>query len=382
MQSALFSPLQLRDVTIPNRVMVSPMWQYRGKKGFPTDWHLMHLGRFAAGGAGLVFQEGTTIERRGCGTVGDLGIWDDAFVEPLRRIVDFIRAQGSVPAIQLMHAGRKARQVPPYLGRGPLTDRTGVDDWDDWDMVAPSPLAVGRSFEAPREMTRADIDASLDAWASAARRANEGGYDVAEVHAAHGYLVHEFLSPATNQRSDAYGGDFSGRTRYLMEIIERVREHWPANKPLFVRLSCIDGAGWEMEDTLKLVPMLAAAGVDLIDCSAGGITGSPLTNGETLRYCYQAELARQVREVTGVKTAAVGLIVHAQHAEELVASGAADLIAVGREMLYNPNWTLDAAQKLGVDPDFEVINPHTGFWLERRAKSVPELQLSTFPLEA
>jgi 2,4-dienoyl-CoA reductase-like NADH-dependent reductase (Old Yellow Enzyme family) len=382
MQASLFSPLQLRDIQIPNRVMLSPMWQYRGERGFPTDWHLMHLGRFASGGTGLVFQEGTAVERRGCGTVGDLGIWDDAFIEPLKRIVDFIRAQGSVPAIQLMHAGRKAKQVAPHIGRGPITDPSCVEDWDDWDMVAPSALAVGRSFEAPREMTRADIDASLDAWAAAARRANAAGYDVAEIHGAHGYLVHEFLSPATNLRTDGYGGDFNGRTRYLMEIVERVREHWPASKPLFVRLSCFDGAGWELEDTLKLVPMLVAAGVDLIDCSAGGITGSPLTSDETLRYCYQAELARKVREATGVKTAAVGLIVHAEHAEELVATGAADLIAVGREMLYNPNWALDAAQKLGVDPDFEVVNRHTGFWLERRAKSVPNFQLSTFPLEA
>lgn len=383
MSSALFSPLELRDVRLKNRIMVSPMWQYCAERGFPNDWHLMHLGRFADGGAGLVFQEGTTIERRACGTVGDLGIWDDHFIEPLRRIVDMIRICGAVPAIQLMHAGRKARQVPPWQGRGPLSqEAAGVDDWDDWDMISASPLPAGSGFPAPREMTRKDIDDTLDAWAAAACRADAAGYEVAELHGAHGYLIHQFLSPASNQRQDAYGGDFAGRTRYIMEVVERVREVWPASKPLFMRLSCFDGAGWEMSDTLKLVPMLAKAGIDLIDCSAGGIDGSPLKSNEPPGYCYQAELARTVREQTGVATAAVGLIVHANHAEELIATGAADIVALGREMLYNPNWPLDAAQRLGIDPDFAVIQRRTGFWLDRRAKTVPGLRPSTFGPDA
>jgi len=376
--SALFSPLTLRDVTLKNRIMVSPMWQYCAEKGYPTDWHLMNLGRLADGGAGLVFQEGTSIERRACGTVGDLGIWDDCFIEPLKRLVNLVCLNGGVPAIQLVHAGRKARQVPPYKGRGPLLDAAGVEDWDDWEMIAPSALPASPGFSEPRAMNAADIASTVEAWGASAQRADQAGYQVMELHGAHGYLIHQFLSSSSNRRSDGYGGDFYGRTRYIMEVVEEVRRFWPAGKPLLMRLSCFDGDGWKLEDTLRLVPMLAKAGVDLIDCSAGGISGSPLKGDRPLSYGYQVELAEAVKRETGVPTAAVGLIVHARHAEQIVQSGAADLVALGRELIYNPNWPVDAAQKLGVDPDFQVMQRRSSFWLDRRAKTVPGLTLSTY----
>jgi len=240
MESRLFSPMTIRDVTWKNRVMVSPMWQYCAFEGFPTDWHLMNLGRFADGGAGLVFQEGTTVERRGCGGRGDLAIWDDVYIEPLRRIADLVRANGAVPAIQLMHAGRKARQKVPYDGRGPLEYCEDIKDWDAWELIGPSALA-SEGADVPREMTLSDISAVVQAFADAARRAEEIGYDAMEIHGAHGYLVHQFLSPASNQRGDRYGGSLENRMRFASEVVEAVRSQWPAGKPLFMRLSCVDG---------------------------------------------------------------------------------------------------------------------------------------------
>lgn len=375
--SALFSPLKIRGQSFKNRVMVSPMWQYCAEQGFPTDWHLMHLGRFAAGGAGLVFQEGTTIERRCRGTVGDLGIWDDAFIEPLKRLSAIIRSCGAVAGIQLMHPGRKARQKPPHIGRGPDHELPQADENGPWESLGPSAIAVGPGYEVPRAMTLEDIEISLQAWEDAARRAEAAGYDVIELHGAHGYLIHQFLSTASNKREDGYGGDFAGRCRYALEVVQRVRNAWPDHKPLFMRLSCVDGAGWELSDTIRLVPLLHAAGVDVIDCSTGGIDGSPMKGGP-MTYCYQAEYARAVRAATGVPTVAVGLIIRPEHAEEIIADGSADFAALARELLYNPNWPVDAAQHLGADPDYQILPDHVGFWLERRTKTVPAVRPSTF----
>jgi 2,4-dienoyl-CoA reductase-like NADH-dependent reductase (Old Yellow Enzyme family) len=376
----LFSPYTLREVTVRNRIMAAPMWQYAGRQWRPTDWHLMNLGRMADGGSGLVFQEGTTVERRGCGTVGDLGIWDDACVPHFQRLVAIMRDCGSVPGIQLMHAGRKARQKPPDAGRGPLERSPDIADWDDWDVIAPSAVTLpGESAATPREMTAADIQAVIDAFVAGARRADAAGYEVLDLHAAHGYLLHSFLSPLANHRGDAWGGSFANRARILLEIVAGVRTVWPQGKPIFVRLSCIDGGsgGWTLDDTIALVRQLHPLGVDLIDCSAGGITGSPLPAGQSASYGYQVGLAAAVRRETGVPTSAVGLIVHPAHAERILQEGACDLVALARELIHNPNWPVDAAIKLDDDAGYRVMKSRGGFWLERRAATVPDLRPST-----
>lgn len=376
----LFSPWRLRDVEFRNRIMAAPMWQYAGRNWRPTDWHLMNLGRMADGGSGLVFQEGTTVERRGCGTVGDIGIWDDEAVPHMRRLVEMMKSCGAVPGIQLMHAGRKARQLPPDAGRGALQRSDDIPDWDDWDVIAPSaiPLA-GEGAAPPREMTQADIRAVIDSFVAATRRADAAGYQVLDLHAAHGYLLHSFLSPLANQRGDAWGGSLENRMRFVLETVEGIRSAWPAGKPLFVRISCIDGApgGWTLEDSFTLVRRMHALGVDLIDCSAGGIAGSPLPAGQRASYGYQVDLAAAVRRETGVPTSAVGLIVHAHHAERILREGACDLVALARELIHNPNWPIDAAIKLGDDQGYRVMKSRGGFWLERRAATVPELRAST-----
>lgn len=379
MSVGLFSPLRLRGVTLKNRIVASPMWQYAGERGFPTDWHLVQLGRLAAGGAGLVFQEGTGVERRGCGTTGDLGLWDDAHIEPLQRLVAVVRASGAVPAVQLMHAGRKARQRRPWEGAGSLAaGEEAVDGWDDWDVIAPSAVSQGEGFALPRAMTLHDIETVKAAWVAAARRAAVVGYEVLEVHGAHGYLLHQFLSAAANQRSDAYGGSFENRCRLLLEVVASVRAVWPEDRPLFVRLSCVDEQGWTLADSLALAQRLRALGVDAIDCTSGGIgAGSALTMHRQLVPGYQVPYARALREGTPIATMAVGLIVQPAHADAIVREGDADLVALARELLYNPNWPMDAARKLGVDPAFALAPPRIGYWLGRRAASVPGLVYST-----
>ncbi len=368
--SILFSPLALRGVTFRNRIMASPMWQYSGRNFFPTDWHFMHLGRMAAGGVALVMQEGTAVERRGCGSVADLGIWDDRFVAPLRRITDFIRSLGAVPGIQLLHCGRRAKMELPWGGRKALRIAPeNVEDFDQWDVVGPSAVAQSEEYHTPRALSLAEIGAVVEAWGSAAERSLRAGYDVVEIHAAHGYLIHEFLSPAANRRNDRYGGSRENRCRLLIEIVEAVRARWPADKPLLVRLSIEDEAGWTIDDSVALVRALHQAGVDAIDCTARGIAGSPLLAKNAGDYGYQVDLAERVRAETGVPTIAVGLIVHADQAQAILRNGQADMVAIGRELLYNPNWPLDAAQKLGADPGFALAPLQHGFYLERRARS-------------
>ena len=377
MVSTLFSGYDLRGVHLKNRVVASPMWQYIGESGRPVDRHLVNLGRLAEGGAGLVIQEGTLIERRGCGTVGDIGIWSDEHVPGLRRLADVIRQGGSVPGIQLMHSGRKARQKTPFQGRGVLERSSAIADWDAWEPIAPSAIAVAPSYPVPRAMTLADIVEVQAAWAAAARRSHEAGYDLIDVHGGHGYLIAQFLSTASNQRGDAYGGSFANRIRFLMEAVEGIRSEWPADKPLVVRLSAVD-LGWSLDDSVALARELRLAGVDMIDCSSGGLGGSPLTAGAQAGLGYQVPYAMHIREHAGIPTMAVGLIVQAEQAEQIVALGQADLVALARELIHNPNWPIDAAQKLGADPNFAVAGERAGFWLRRRSATVPGLQASTF----
>src|SRR5580704_6096556 len=254
----LFTPISIRDVELRNRIVVPPMHQYSAVKGFPTDWHLMNAGKFAAGGAGLVVVESTKVERRGCGTVGDLGIWDDAFVEPLKRLVKFIKQQNAHAGIQLGHSGRKARATRPWEGDGPLKRKPEIDDWDAWTPVAPSAIAHSEKWPVPRALERHEVKDLVQAWGQAARRADQAGFDVLELHGAHGYLVHEFLSERSNQRADEYGGSEANRMRFITEIAEAVRVHWPDDKPLFVRLSVADNAGWGPEQSARLASSFTA----------------------------------------------------------------------------------------------------------------------------
>ncbi|GHF83240.1 2,4-dienoyl-CoA reductase-like NADH-dependent reductase (Old Yellow Enzyme family) [Amycolatopsis bartoniae] len=369
MPATLFSPIEIRGVRLPNRVVVSPMWQYAGKDGKPTPTHTVHYGRLAEGGAGLVVVEGTTVDRRGRGTVGDLGIWDDSVVPLHARLVDVVRAGGAVPGIQLIHAGRKGRRNPPWDARTPPPSA-------GWPVLAPSAIPLGPDgFATPVEMTPADIEDTVAAFANAARRADEAGYEVLELQAAHGYLIHSFLSPLANRRADRYGGSTENRFRFLVEIVDRVRNVWPDRKALFVRLSCVD-VEWSIDQTVELVRELGIRGVDVVDCSSGGIVGRP-SPGVTPDYGYQVPYAEQIRTRTGLPTMAVGHIVHATQAQSIVENGQADLVALGRELLYNPNWPLDAARKLGVSDPYAQAPTRISYWLSKREDSFPGFAPST-----
>ncbi len=338
----------------------------------------MNAGRYAAGGAGLVLLESTKIERRGCGTVGDLGIWDDAFVPHLARIANFVRQCGATVGIQLGHSGRKARVQRPWEGGRPLQRTSEIDDWDAWELVAPSAVRADEDSPTPRELTRQEIGAVAEAWGKAAARAHAAGFDVVEIHGGHGYLIHEFLSPVANRRGDEYGGSETNRMRFALEVAECVRANWPAEKPLFLRLSVEDDAGWGPEQSVALAKLVKSKGVDLIDCSSRGMLSTPLAGVAKPSYGYQVPYAEKVRNAAGIMTIAVGLIVHAEQAESILQDGRADLVALAREMHYNPNWAMDAAQKLGFDPAFTMIPPPYRYWLARRAVTAPEMTPSTF----
>ena len=373
----LFSPLQLRDVHLKNRIVVAPMHQYSGVKGYPTDWHLMSVGRYAAGGAGLVFVESTKVERRGCGTIGDLGLWHDDFVPHFQRLAEFIRQQGAVPAIQLGHSGRKARRFRPWEGGRPLAPSPEIDDWEDWELVSASALS-DRDEPEPRALPRDEIAQVIERWGQAAARANAAGFDVLEIHGAHGYLIHQFLSPHANRRNDDYGGSEENRMRFALEIAECVRANWPDHKPLFMRLSVEDDAGWGPEQSVALARRVKPLGVDVIDCSSGGMRGSPVVGTGPIGYGYQVPYAEKLRREADILSMAVGLIVHADQAERILQNGQADLIALAREVMYNPNWAVDAAVKLGVAEPFELMPPPYSYWLAKRAGQVAELTPSTY----
>ena len=369
-ETLLFSPLRIRDVAFKNRIVVPPMLQYVAKRGFPSPWHIAYAGKFAAGGAGLVIVESTKVERRGCGTVGDLGIWDDKFIAPLRDIASFIKSNGAAAGIQLGHTGRKGKARRPWEGDGTLSaqELAAVDDVDGWDLIGPSALAFGNGYFTPRALERSEIPDAIDAWGKAAARADQAGFDVVELHAAHGYLIHSFLSPEANQRTDDYGGSEANRMRFAIEVAESVRANWPASKPLFVRLSIEDEAGWGPAENARLVRILKTKGIDLIDCSTGGLNSKVPNFFRLNEYGYQVQFADYIRREADIMTMAVGLIIHGDQAEAILQDKKADLIAVGREFIHNPNWAMDAAQKLGVDPTFSAVPPQMGYWLEKRAR--------------
>ena len=346
-QAALFSPLTIRSITIPNRIGVSPMCQYSAEDGFANDWHLVHLGSRAIGGAGLVFVEATAVTPEGRISPADLGLWSDAHIEPLRRITNFLKQHGSVAAIQLAHAGRKASTARPWEGGQPLTEETGA-----WPTLGPSAIPCSGNYPAPSQLTLQQIANMVDAFTASTRRALIAGFDIVEIHAAHGYLIHEFLSPLSNHRTDEYGGSFENRTRLLREITQAVRSTWPEDLPLFVRISATDWVedGWTPEDSVRLANSLKELGVDLIDCSSGGNSPAaviPVAPG------YQAPFAERIRRETGIRTAAVGMITEPKQAEDLVRSGVADIVLLAREFLRSPHWPVTAAQAL----DAPVVAP-------------------------
>jgi 2,4-dienoyl-CoA reductase-like NADH-dependent reductase (Old Yellow Enzyme family) len=339
----LFSPLSLRSVTLRNRIAVSPMCQYSAVDGRASDWHLVHLGARAVGGAGLVVFEATAVEPRGRISPADLGLWDDGQVEPLARIVRFVEAHGAVAALQLAHAGRKASVRPPWDGGGPLpASERG------WTPVAPSAIPFAEGHPVPLALDAEGLGAIVRAFGAAARRARAAGFRALEVHAAHGYLLHEFLSPLSNRREDDYGGSFENRTRLVREVVESVRGEWPDALPLLVRISATDWApgGWEPEQSVRLARALGPLGVDLVDVSSGGLVATaqvPAGPG------YQSGFAERVRREAGVPTGTVGLVTSPEQADHVIRSGQADVVLLGRELLRDPHFPLRAAKALGHD---------------------------------
>ncbi|QIL80010.1 NADH:flavin oxidoreductase/NADH oxidase [Diaphorobacter sp. HDW4A] len=379
-ESILLSPWRLRDLQLRNRVVLSPMLTYQARGGAITPWHLVHLGQFASGGVGLVFMESTKVDPLGCTTSSDPGLWSDEFVPALRQLTDFIHQQGAAAGIQLGHSGRKARNSLPWEGRKPLIEVQRVDGKGDWELIAPSALAHGAGAGVPRAMTQADIDAQIDHWIAATRRADAAGFDVLEIHCAHGYLLHQFLSAAANRRSDRYGGSLENRMRFPLDVVRAVRAAWPQGKPLFVRVSAVDESGGSLQETITFAQQLKRAGVDVIDCSAGGMAGPVGEHSVRPAFGYQVPYATAVRARASIATMAVGLIVHAQQAEAVLASGAADLVAIGRELLHNPHWVLDAAVKLGCDRPYASSPPSYAYWLDKRAQIGVDRETSTWGL--
>ena len=379
-QPLLFTPLAIKSVTLKNRVVVAPMHQYSALAGHATDWHLVNAGRYAQGGAGLVIMESTKVARNGCGTVGDLGLWEDKFIPALARCSHFIKAHGAVAGIQLGHSGRKARLSRPWEGGKPLTgSEPEIYDWDGWELVAPSAVPHTETSPTPRALSVPEVRDLVAKWGEAALRAAQAGFDLLEIHGEHGYLVHQFLSPVSNLRNDHYGGSELNRMRFALEVAECVRAAWPGDKPLFMRLSCEDDAGWGLSESIKLARRLKGIGVDVIDCSSGGTLGhSPMDGARAKKYGYQVPYAEKIRREADIMTMAVGHIVHADQAEAILRHARADLVALAREIMHNPSWPMDAAQKLGADPGFRLVPPPYAYWLAKRANSEFEGTPSTW----
>ena len=349
MTARLFSPFKLRSVEFSNRIGVSPMCQYSSQDGFATDWHLVHLGSRAQGGAGLVMLEAAAVTPEGRISPGDLGIWKDEHIPELRRIAEFVHSQGARTGMQLAHAGRKASTASPFAGHGLVLPADG-----GWQPVAPSAIAFAPTdYAVPTALDYAGITAVVEAFRNAARRALEAGFDFVEIHAAHGYLLHQFLSPLANQRADEYGGSFENRARLTLEVVDAVRGEWPEHLPLFVRISATDWAegGWNPDDSVALARLMRAHGVDLVDVSSGGMVPGvkiPLEPG------YQVSFAGRIRREAGVAAAAVGLITEPEQANVIIAEGEADLVFLARAELRDPYWPVHAAAALGEKASWPV----------------------------
>jgi 2,4-dienoyl-CoA reductase-like NADH-dependent reductase (Old Yellow Enzyme family) len=345
----LGSPLTIRGVTLPNRIVMSPMCQYCCEDGFADDWHLVHLGSRAVGGAGLIFCEATAITAQGRISPGDLGLWSDAHIEPLARIVKFLQRMGCVAGIQLAHAGRKASCLPPWEGRGRLIP---VKD-GGWKVIGPSPLPFTPGDPEPQELDRAGIEQVIKDFVAAAKRAVKAGFEIIEIHSAHGYLLHSFLSPLTNKRKDSYGGSLENRLRLHFDLVTEIRKVIPDKMPLFMRISATDWVegGWDIEESISLARTMRSLGVDLIDASTGGIVPHATIPVERN---YQVPYAAKIRRDTKMLTGAVGLITDPEQANDIITSGSADLVFIGREMLRQPYFALHAQQALNEEPKWPL----------------------------
>lgn len=370
--AALFSPLAVRSVTFANRILISPMQQYMaGADGLPNDFHIQHYGRQAIGGAGAVMTEALAVVPEGRVTWHDLGLWNDAQAEALKPIAAMLGAAGALPATQLIHAGRKGSVSRPWEGYAPLTAADAARLGPPWTTLAASALAANPGWHTPAAMDEEAIRRTIDAYHAAARRAARAGFRFLEIHAAHGYLLHSFLSPLGNLREDRWGGDRAGRMRLLLAVAEAVRAAWPSELPLSVRLSAIDDqpGGWTLDDSVAAARALKALGVDLIDCSSGGLGERTTTKMVRRAEGYQVPFAERIRQDAGIATIAVGLLRTPAFAEAVIRDGRADLVAIGREALFNPHWPLHAAQALGIDQEFGRWPPAWGWWLEKRARA-------------
>lgn len=364
----LFEPIQLRKLVLRNRVVISPMSQHMATNGVANDWHLVHVGQFALGGAGLVLMESTAVSPQGMSGDDDLGLWNDAQEESLSRIAAFARSQGAALGIQLSHAGRKAGKQALWKGDRPLTTEEMHRVSPEWQRVAPSAVAIGGEWSTPASLTKDGVRSVVAAFASAAERADRAGLDVLELHFAHGYLVAQFLSATTNLRDDEYGGSLDNRLRLAVEITDAVRARWPQEKPLFCRISAVDGAGdesWSLNDSVVLAKALKAHGVDVIDCSSGGIAQSPTAAARGLGF--QVPYASRIRREAQIPVQAVGFIVEPLQAEAILRNGDADLIAIGRQALFEPYWAHHARQALTEDPMFSQWPAPYRVWLQKRA---------------
>jgi 2,4-dienoyl-CoA reductase-like NADH-dependent reductase (Old Yellow Enzyme family) len=365
----LFEPITLRGITSKNRIVISPMCQYSAHEGHLDDWHLVNLGRFAMGGAGIVFTEATAVQKSGRITHGCTGLWCDSQIAGHSRVAQFALRNGAIPAVQLGHAGRKSGMQRPWFGNGPVNDGDVARGDMPWAPVGPSAIQVGTGWPLPKSLTLSDIERLKLDYVAAALRAITAGYKIIELHGAHGYLVHSFLSPLSNQRDDAYGGSLEGRMRLALELADTLRAVLPNELPLFFRTSAVDGVenGWSLDDSIVLAKELKSRGVDVVDCSSGGIAGPATAAGGGKRQpSFQVPYAERIKREVGLETMAVGLITHAHQAEEILNEGSADLIALGREALVDPSWAQHAARKLGFDPDFNTWPTQSGWWLSRR----------------
>ena len=368
----LFAPLELRGVTARNRITISPMQQFMANDGLLSDWHRVHLGQFAMGGAGIVFTEAMAVSAQGRISYGDMGLWSDEQAEALRPLTEFIRGMGSLPAAQISHAGRRGATTAPWDGKRPLVASDAARGNPPWALWAPSAIASRADAQVPCEMDVTHIEQVRDEYARTAALAHAAGFDVLELHGGHGYLLHSFLSPLSNRRGDRYGSSRENRMRFVLEVVERVRQVWPEEKPLFFRVSAFDGVpgGWEIDDTIALVRELQRRGVDVIDVSSGGLSGTSSNAAPHTRVPgYHVPIAARIREATGAITQVVGLITDAAQADAIVRSGSADLIAIAREALRDPFWAAHASQALGGE-EFSAWPEQYRWWLRARASHV------------
>ena len=376
--TSLFSSFTLRSVTFPNRIAISPMSQYRARDGYVNDWHMVHLGRFALGGAGLVYAEATAVEQDGRRTHGDLGLWEDGQIDGLRAVADFLKREGAVAGLQISHAGRKASERRPWHGETPVDSEDENERRESpWTAIAPSALPYADGWPTPEEMGEADIERVIDSFGQAARRAALAGFEMLEIYAAHGFLVHQFLSPLTNKREDDWGGSAGNRLRFAVEVAKSVRAHWPEHLPLAFRLSATDwiDGGLEIEDTVEIASALRDVGVDMIDCSSGGIGGKDRPRRMTISQGFQVPFAHEIRKSCDMSSMAVGFLWDPEVCEKIIQDGEADMIALAREVLDDPNWPLHARAMLGADQNHAAWPIEAGWWLMKRDRLLSKLGL-------